>query len=86
MAIAPAALGAADWAHVFLSVLPALPLEKERDEARISSALRSACASVMARHSAALRRAAVAQLEIRLRVPNSTGAWRLVVFTPTGQL
>ena len=54
------------------------------DEGRIAAALRTACAAVMARHGGALRRAAVAQWEVRLRVPDASGAWRLVVSSPTG--
>jgi acetyl-CoA carboxylase/biotin carboxylase 1 len=74
-----------DWAHVYLSVLPALPLVGgPGEEGRIAAALRTACAAVMARHGAALRRAAVAQWEVRLRLPDASGAWRLVVSSPTG--
>lgn len=75
----------ADWAHVFLSVLPQLPLGAPADEGRIAAALRAAGATVMARYGAGLRRAAVAQLEIRLPVPDASGAWRLVVSSPTGE-
>ena len=39
----------ADWAHVFLSVLPPLPLAAAKDETRIALALKAACAGVMAR-------------------------------------
>lgn len=39
----------ADWAHVFLSVLPALPLSAAKDENRIALALKAACAGTMAR-------------------------------------
>lgn len=76
----------ADWAHVFLSVLPQLPLSAPADEARIAAALRAAGATVMARHGAGLRRAAVAQWEVRLPVPDASSAWRLIVSSPTGQL
>lgn len=38
----------------------------------------------MARHGAQLRRAAVAQWEVRLRVPAKAAAWRVVVSLPTG--
>ena len=38
----------------------------------------------MARHGSHLRRAAVAQWEVRLRVPDASGAWRIVVASPTG--
>lgn len=74
----------ADWAHVFLSVLPQLPLSAIADEVRVAAALRAAGATVMARHGAGLRRAAVAQWEVRLPVPDASGAWRLVVSSPTG--
>ncbi len=87
MALSPAEKGEAarpDWAHVFLSVLPTLPLNTLADEARIAAALRSAAATVMARYGASLRRAAVAEWEVRLRVPDGSGAWRLVVSSPTG--
>ena len=87
MALSPVEKGEAaraDWAHVFLSVLPTLPLNTLADEARIAAALRSAAATVMARYGASLRRAAVAEWEVRLRVPDGSGAWRLVVSSPTG--
>lgn len=41
----------ADWAHVFLSVLPQLPLETVKDETRIALALKSACASLMTKYA-----------------------------------
>ena len=65
-------------------MLPTLPLNTVADEARIAAALRAAGATVMARYGAALRRAAVAEWEVRLRVPDGSGAWRLVVSSPTG--
>lgn len=77
----------ADWAHIFLSVLPTLPLGAEHGSpkaGRIASALRAAAASAMTRHGTELRKTAVAQWEIRLRVEDGTGAWRLVVSLPTG--
>ena len=40
----------------------------------------------MFRYGSALRRAAVAQFEVRLRVADNSGAWRLVVSSPTGPL
>ena len=70
---------------MFLSVLPTLPLSATADEARVAAALRAAGATVMARYGAALRRAAVAEWEVRLRVPDGSGAWRLVVSSPTGE-
>lgn len=75
-----------DWAHVYLSLLPTLPLNAPADEVRITAALRAAGATVMARYGASLRRAAVAEWEVRLPVPDASGAWRLVVSSPTGQL
>ncbi len=73
-----------DWAHIYLSVLSALPLHSPHDETRVASALRAAAAAITARHSTQLRKAAVAQWEVRLRVPDKTGAWRVVVAAPTG--
>lgn len=73
-----------DWAHVYLSVLSVLPLHLPRDEGRVAAALRAAAAAITARHAAQLRRAAVAQWEVRLRVPDKSGAWRVVVAAPTG--
>lgn len=70
---------------MFLSVLPTLPLSATADEARVAAALRAAGATVMARYGASLRRAAVAEWEVRLRVPDGSGAWRLVVSSPTGE-
>jgi hypothetical protein len=73
-----------DWAHVYLNVLSTLPLHATRDEGRIASALRAAAAAIAARLSPQLRRAAVAQWEVRLRVPDRSGAWRVVVAAPSG--
>ncbi|PSC75189.1 acetyl-carboxylase 1-like [Micractinium conductrix] len=73
-----------DWAHVYLSVLSALPLHQAREEAHVAAALRTAAAAITARHSTSLRKAAVAQWEVRLRVPDKSGAWRVVVAAPTG--
>ena len=73
-----------DWAHVYLSVLSVLPLHSTRDESRVAAALRAAAAAITARHSTQLRKAAVAQWEVRLRVPDKSGAWRVVVAAPTG--
>lgn len=41
----------ADWAHVFLSVLPPLPLAAVKDESRIALALKSSCASLMSKRA-----------------------------------
>ena len=65
-------------------MLSVLPLHAARDESRVAAALRAAAAAITARHGAALRRAAVAQWEVRLRVPDKSGAWRVVVAAPTG--
>ena len=73
-----------DWAHIFLSVLSSLPLHAPRDERQVAAALRAAAAGLTVRHGAALRRAAVAEWEVRLRVPDRSGAWRVVVSAPTG--
>ncbi|GLC69098.1 hypothetical protein PLESTF_000789000 [Pleodorina starrii] len=85
-----AAAGAAaaarpDWTHLFLSVLPPLPLPPGgRDDAKVAAALRSAAAALVARHGGALRQAAVSVWETRLRGPLREGAWRVVVSMPTG--
>lgn len=39
----------ADWAHIFLSVLPELPLFQAKDEARIALALKAATAGIVSR-------------------------------------
>ena len=75
---------APDWSHVYLDVLSALPLGSPRDESRVAAALRAAAAAVTAKCSVSLRRAAVAQWEIKLRVSDKSGAWRVVVSVPTG--
>ena len=36
------------------------------------------------RYGHALRKAQVAQVEVRMRISNSTGAWRMVVSFPSG--
>jgi hypothetical protein len=66
-------------------VLPLLPLHHAKDEARVASALRSAVAALVAKHNAAFRTAAVAVWEIRFRVPDASGAWRVLVSCPTGE-
>ncbi|KAF6253758.1 carboxyl transferase domain-containing protein [Scenedesmus sp. NREL 46B-D3] len=73
--------GRSDWVHLFHSVLPALPLHGV-DEGRVASALRSACAALVAKHNTMFRTAGVAVWEMRFRVPG--GAWRLLVSCPTG--
>ncbi|GLI66556.1 hypothetical protein VaNZ11_010441, partial [Volvox africanus] len=80
-----AAAARPDWAHLFLSVLPPLPLPHGgRDDAKVATALRSAAAALVARHGVALRQAAVSTWEVRLRGPHREGAWRVVVSMPTG--
>lgn len=73
--------GRSDWVHIFHSVLPVLPLHNV-DEGRVASALRSACAALVAKHNTPFRTAGVAVWEMRFRVPG--GAWRLLVSCPTG--
>ena len=69
---APSAVGQAsirpDWSHVYLDVLSSLPIGGGRDESRVAAALRAAAAAITARCSAQLRRAAIAQWEVKLRV------------------
>lgn len=79
-----------NWAHVFLVVLPAVNLNVPRgggdaQNHKVAAALKSACAAVVARRGNQLRRACVAQWEVKLRVPDNTGAWRVVVSLPTGK-
>jgi len=76
--------GRADWAHVFLTVLPPLPLGAGADGGRVAAALRAAAARATARHGPQLRRAGLAQWEVRLRAADGGGAWRVVVASPTG--
>ena len=78
------ATGRADWVHMYHSVLPLLPLHNPKEEARVSGALRSAVAALVAKHSSAFRAASVAVWEIRFRVPDVSGAWRVLVSCPTG--
>lgn len=76
----------ADWAHIFFNVLPPLDALTTGDPARVATALRGAAARVLSRHAVALRTAAVAEWEVRLRVGNSSGAWRVRATMPTGML
>lgn len=73
--------GKSDWVHIYHSVLPVLSLHGV-DEGRVASALRSACAALVAKHNTLFRAAGIAVWEMRFRVPK--GAWRLVVSCPTG--
>jgi hypothetical protein len=52
----------------------------------VAAALRTAAAVLTDKHNAALRKAAVAQWEVKLRVPDKSGAWRVVVSAPTGKV
>lgn len=70
--------------HVFLSVLSPLPLNNPRDTLKVAGALRGAAAGVGAKLSAQLRQARVAHWEVKIRTPDHSGAWRVVVSTPTG--
>jgi hypothetical protein len=80
--------GPADWAHIFLSVLPQLPLNVEASEApAVATALRAAAAAATSRHAEALRLAGVAEWTIRLRSCADTatdGEWRVIVSLPSG--
>ncbi|KAG2488653.1 hypothetical protein HYH03_012820 [Edaphochlamys debaryana] len=74
-----------DWTSIYMNVLTPLPLSPGgRDDVRVASALRSAAAAIVTRHGAALRQAAVAVWETRLRGPLREAAWRVVVSMPTG--
>jgi acetyl-CoA carboxylase/biotin carboxylase 1 len=73
-----------DWSHIYLDVLSPLPLGGAAEESRVAAALRAAAGAITARRGAQLRRAAVAQWEIKLRVADKSGAWRVVVSAPTG--
>lgn len=53
-------------------------------DAKVGSALRAAAAVLVAKHMVAFRKAAVAQLEVRLRGEQGAPAWRLVAMLPTG--
>lgn len=80
-----------DWSHIFLVVLPYVNLNVPRassanSDVKVAAALKSACAAVVARHGNELREARVAQWELKLRVPDGTGAWRVVASLPTGAI
>jgi hypothetical protein len=70
--------------HIFFSVLPPLPLLGGADDGRVAAALRAACAALIAKHNVAIRAAGVAVWEVRLRVSDSSGAWRVLAELPTG--
>lgn len=77
-----------DWAHVYLTVLPPLPLGAPATDAvagaRVAAALKGAAAALLAAHGPAVRRVGLAQWEVRLRTADGGGAWRVVVASPTG--
>ena len=73
-----------DWAHVFLTVTEPLDLLSAQQEEQTAAALRAACADLMAKHGGQLRRAAVAQWEVRLAAAEGAPAWRVIVASPTG--
>lgn len=73
-----------DWSHIYIDVLCQLPIGDAKDESRVAAALRSSAAAITAKCSPLMRRAAVAQWEVKLRVPDKAGAWRVVVSVPTG--
>jgi len=77
-----------DWAHVYLTVLPPLPLGAPAADAaagaRVAAALKGAAAALLAAHGPAVRRVGLAQWEVRLRTADGGGAWRVVVASPTG--
>lgn len=65
-------------------MLSPLPLGASAQSSRVADALRAAAGALTARRGAQLRRAAVAQWEVKLRVAGKEGAWRVVVSAPTG--
>lgn len=73
-----------DWAHVFLTVTEPLDVLSAQQEEQTAAALRAACADLMTKHGGQLRRAAVAQWEVRLAAADGAPAWRVVVASPTG--
>jgi hypothetical protein len=79
------AAGRADWVHMYHSVLPLLPLHHAKEEVKVAGALRSTVAALVAKHNSAFRTAGVAVWEIRFRVPDVSGAWRVLVSCPTGE-
>jgi hypothetical protein len=83
--------GPADWAHIFLAVLPQLPLNVEASGVpQVAMALRVAAAAATSRHAEALRLAGVASWSIRLRSCADTTSdrewpgWRVIVSLPSG--
>lgn len=93
----PTGVGAVDWTHLFCHVLAPLPggvgsshsgaMAQQRTaehDAKVAAALRMSAAGLVARHAAELRTAAVACIELRLRWPGHTPAWRVLISLPTG--
>jgi hypothetical protein len=85
--------GSVDWAHIFVSMLPPLPLQvSQHDVAHVAATLRAAAAAAVSRHAEALRHAAVAEWTIRLRTRLDPAAraespgWRVTVSLPSGAL
>lgn len=60
------------------------PWPQAREEAKVAAALRAATAALLAKHNGAIRSAGVSCWEFRLRVPDASGAWRVVASCPTG--
>ena len=75
----------ADWAHVYLCVLPAyLPAAgKDLGHAEMAGALRAATSEIMLKCGSLIRRTAVSCLEMRLAAIDGT-AWRVCVSLPSG--
>ena len=75
----------ADWAHVYLSVLPTcLPSAgKDLGHAEMAGALRTATAEVLLQCGSLLRRTAVSCWEMRIAAVDGT-AWRICVSLPSG--
>ena len=72
--------------HIFLAALPLLPLHAANLEADIAAALAQGAVTIMRKHGAHFRHAAVAEWEVRLRVLDGHDPWRMIVSTPTGKL
>ena len=75
----------ADWAHIYLCVLPTcLPAAgKDLGHAEMAGALRKATSEVLLKCGSLLRRTAVSCWELRLAAMDGT-AWRICVSLPSG--
>ena len=75
----------ADWAHVYLSILPSyLPAVGEgMGHAEMAGALRSVTSDILQRCGSLIRRTAVSCLELRLLAMDGT-AWRICVSLQSG--